>query len=220
MLEIIEYVWNNPKCTRQELVEKFGKYLCEKYLVELCKEKKLYVYYALSPEEKEVADANERIQDEINESKDSNPERAAQLKNKLKYIHYHKVYELHYDYLRQRRGRLNNNSTWVDIESKEWREVEYDPTERVRWKVGADIYEYSPEDSFRKNKQIAHTNSERVSFIKKYRKKNNNQLNIGKFDWDLQTEVLQTYQVAQEVQKVRNKEDVDLTIEDFINSFK
>jgi hypothetical protein len=91
----------------------------------------------------------------------------------------------------------------------------------VRWKIGADIYEYTPDDSFRKNGQIALTKPERIAFAKRFKNvdKSNN-LSIAGLDEDIQTEVLQTYQVAKEVQKVRNKGDADLTIEDFINSLE
>jgi hypothetical protein len=81
-------------------------------LPKLVAEKKLREYRDLSSEEKEVADANERLQESIDELKENNPEdlRIEILQKQFKYIHYHKVYELHYDYLRQLRGIVNHNS--------------------------------------------------------------------------------------------------------------
>lgn len=112
----------------------------------------------------------------------------------------------------------NHLSNWVELQSQEFQEITFDPTQRVRWRIQNDIYEYSPEEWFTKNGSVCYNYGEWFNKYKKHRERNGLNIYVGGYDKDLQSDILSVVELAKAEQKDRIATRSSAMIDDLLPS--
>ena len=121
---------------------------------------------------------------------------------------YLRNYEIHNDYKKILNRISNHTSGWTEVVTQEWLEVVFDPAKNVRWRINNDVYEYSPEQWFTKNKSVCYNYWEWFNKYKKSREgKGITNINISGFDDDIKEGLLDMFDIMKDEQKQRRQWD-------------